>query len=243
MEWPVFAGNRCSMKQTTLVIDDDPDTRNILRHSLTSAGFEVFTARNGVEGLQLVEEKAPDLLILDLSLPDIDGTEICRRVHQDMGIPILMVTGRKSRTDLLNGLDIGADDYICKPFDPKELVARVKAVLRRTHPDPIAEHRNGAAVLQCGDLTVNVANYQVFQGGEELFLTGIEFRLLVLLIKEPGRLVSRAEAMVAVYGNTYDRDIRTVDSHIAHLRKKLGASSPNGPRIQNVYGLGYRLAG
>jgi len=230
------------MKQTAMLIEDDPDTQNIVEYWLTSAGFQFFSTRTGTAGLQLIEESPPDILVLDLSLPDMDGMDICRHVREHTDVPIIMLTGRLGDRYRLAGFELGIDDYISKPFNPKELVARVRAVLRRAQPSPLNGNGNGGQqILQFQDVSLDISKFRVFRGEIEIFLTSTEFKLLVLLMKDPGRLVSREEAMSVLYGSSYERDARTVDSHVSHLRGKLFENESNGFRIQNIYGMGYRL--
>jgi DNA-binding response OmpR family regulator len=222
------------------MIEDDPDTEAIARYFLTSAGFQFNSAAEGRAGLRQVQETSPDLVILDLSLPDIDGTEVCRQIRRSRDIPVVILTGRGSEQDILAGFSEGADDYIKKPMSPQELVARVQAVLRRAKPDPIRDTRD--RMITHGDVSLDLAKHRVMVAGEELHVTATEMRILVLLLKDPGRVVSREEIMRVIHGNTYARDPRTVDSHVSHLRHKLRVAPHGRQRIQNVYGLGYRFA-
>lgn len=228
------------MRRSVLMIEDDPDTESIARYFLTSAGFMFSHSPNGLGGLRLAEESSPDVIILDLSLPDVDGTEVCRRIRVSKDIPIVMLTGRDSPPDKLTGFDFGADDYMTKPFSPQELVARVKAILRRTKPDPVGDARE--RILSYGDVTLDASRHTVEVAGQPIHVTATEMRLLVLLMKDPGRVVSREEIMGVIHGNSYDRDPRTVDSHVSHLRRKLQAMTSQTRLIQSVYGLGYRFA-
>jgi len=229
------------VKHTALLIEDDSDTQAVIRHFLTAAGFKVDRAASGKVGLRMVDTAPPDVVVLDLNLPDMDGTEVCRRIREGQTLPILMLTARHTLGDRLKGFDLGADDYLGKPFDPQELVARVNAILRRTRPDVLNSVPAETSLLQCGDVSVDVSKYEVKVGTADVSLTPTEFRLLVLLMREPGRMVSRREAMVAMYGNTHERDFRTVDSHVSHLRRKLEASGMRSLQITNIYGLGYKL--
>ena len=227
------------MRRSVLMIEDDPDTEAIARYFLTSAGFQFSSASEGRTGLRQVQETPPDIVILDLTLPDIDGTEVCRQIRRYRDIPVVILTGRGSEQDILAGFSEGADDYIKKPRSPQELVARVQAVLRRSRPDPIKDTRD--RVMSSGDVVLDLSKHRVEVAGQEMHVTATEMRILVLLMKDPGRVVSREEIMRVIHGITYARDPRTVDSHVSHLRHKLRTVPQSRQRIQNVYGLGYRF--
>ncbi len=220
--------------QTLLVIEDDRDLVRILKGYLEQAGYRVLAAYDGRLGLQMALEEAPDLVILDLMLPGMDGFEICRELRRRSEVPILMLTARVEETDRVLGLELGADDYVTKPFSPREVVARVRAILRRAQRPPQAPK-----VLRQGELELDPEGHVARLKGEELDLTPTEFRLLQTLMEAPGRAFSREQLLEAL-GEPWN-DPRTVDSHIRNLRRKLG-EDPSRPRyIETVYGVGYRF--
>ncbi len=228
-------------RRTILVVDDDPRTVEIVRLRLERDGFRVRAAADGEAALAAVREISPDLIVLDLMLPKIDGLDVCHilRTEHEREIPIIMLTARATEEDTLLGLDSGADDYLTKPFSPRELSARVQAVLRRA-----ARTEGGEpATLTLGDLTVNPRTYAVTRAGAEIHLTRTEFSLLATLIAEPERAFTRLELIDRVFGYAYDGLERTIDVHITNLRKKL-EPVPTRPRyVQTVYGIGYRFGG
>lgn len=220
-----------------LVIEDDAVVANTTALYLREDGFEVVTAYDGNTGLKLATAGDVSLIVLDLMIPGISGIEICRRVRMSSAVPILMLTARVSEEDRLTGFDAGADDYVPKPFSPREIVARARALLRRagTSPD------NGRPALEIGDLQIDLWAKQVRVGGRLEAVTSTEFRLLSVLAGSPGRVFSRSELVARVFGPDYDGFDRTIDAHITNLRKKLESGSE--PRyILTVHGLGYRLA-
>ncbi len=226
-------------KPRILIIEDEPDIREILQYSLEREGFEVAVATDGLAGLQAVRKKAPDLLMLDLMLPGIDGLEICRRLKGDpttAGIPVVMVTAKGDEADIVLGLGLGADDYVPKPFSPKEVVARVRAVLRRSDG---ARGEDTTRVVTHGDLTIDPNRHKVFLGDDEVNLTATEFRILQHLAGRPGRVFDRDQILAAAVGpNTVVTD-RSVDVHIRAIRKKLG---DRRDLVETVRGIGYRFA-
>lgn len=220
-----------------LVIEDDAVVANTTALYLREDGFEVVTVHDGNTGLKLASAGDVSLIVLDLMIPGISGIEICRRVRMSSAVPILMLTARVSEEDRLTGFDAGADDYVPKPFSPREIVARARALLRRagTSPD------NGRPALEIGDLQIDLWAKQVRVGGRLEAVTSTEFRLLSVLAGSPGRVFSRSELVARVFGPDYDGFDRTIDAHITNLRKKLESGSE--PRyILTVHGLGYRLA-
>ena len=227
------------MRHSVLMIEDDHDAAAIAEYFLTSAGFHFDRAAEGLEGLKRVQQKAPDLIILDLSLPDIDGTEVFRHIRERRDTPIVILTGHDSDDEMLAHFSEGADDYIKKPASAPELVARVQAVLRRCRPDLLQEEPE--RILAHGDLILDRVNCRVIVSGKPRHLTATEIRLMALLLTEPGRIVSRAKITWAIHSNPFARDSRTVDSHISHLRRKLQSASDGKQSIENVYGMGYRL--
>lgn len=222
-----------------LLIEDEPDIAEVLQYNLEKEGFAVETARRGDSGLEAVRREAPDLILLDLMLPGMDGLELTRLLKRDgttARVPIVMLTARGEEVDRIVGLELGADDYISKPFSPREVVLRVKAVLRRKKPEPTPSDREPD--LAVGGIQLDVAGHQLRIRGEEIPLTATEFRLLRLLMERAGRVQTRGQLLTDVWGYAEDIDSRTVDTHIRRLRRKLG---PEADRIETVIGVGYRL--
>ena len=226
--------------QTILVVEDDASVSQLIRLYLAQDGHQVITAMDGTEGLRLARERRPSLVVLDLMLPGIDGTEICSILRRESNVPIVMVTARVDEEDRLTGLDLGADDYITKPFSPRELAARVRAVLRRTTRDDEAAVGE-QETIEIGGVVVDMMARRVMVDGNELQLTPTEFRLLTYFMRSAGRTVSREQIIEAVFGYDFDGFDRTVDTHISNLRRKLDAASDGGRPIKTVYGVGYRF--
>ena len=219
-----------------LVVDDDAKTVELVKLYLNRDGYRVFTAYDGVEALRLARESRPDLIVLDLMLPGIDGLEVCRTLRNESDVPIIMLTARTTDQDKLTGLGLGADDYVTKPFSPRELAARVRAVLRRLPGE------RGPDEIKVGELTVNLLKHEAYLADRPLNLTSVEFRLLGVLVKEPGRVFSRDQIVEKALGYDFEGFDRTVDVHILNLRRKLEAD-PGHPRyIKTVYGAGYKLS-
>ncbi len=224
---------------SVLVVEDAPDVRRLLEVALTRAGYRVQTASSGLEGLERAGAVAPDLVVLDLGLPDLDGTEVCRRLRATGDSYVLMLTGRTDETDLLGGLAVGADGYLTKPFSPRELVARVAAMLRRPRlPVPPA-----ARVLRFGELEVDLDSREVHVSARPLALTRTEFDLLAVLAGLPGRVVERETLLREVWRTDWEGSLRLVEVHVSNLRRKLTAAGLEHPEIRTVRGIGYRLAG
>ena len=226
-----------SMK-TVLVVDDEPKITQLARDYLEHAGFEVLTAADGPSALSAVRQRHPDLVVLDLGLPGLDGLDVTRELRRDSTIPIVMLTARDDELDKLLGLELGADDYLTKPFSPRELVARVRAVLRRTESTaPSGE------VIRAGDVIVDVPRMRVEVAGRSVDdLTATEFGLLRTLAASPGRIFTRSQLLDAVRGVAFESYERAIDSHIKNLRRKL-EPDPREPRyVLTVYGVGYRFA-
>lgn len=222
-----------------LVVDDDAKTVELVRLYLTRDGYRVFTAYDGLEALRLARENRPDLIVLDLMLPGMDGLQVCRTLRAESDVPIVMLTARVSEQDRLEGLDLGADDYITKPFSPRELAARVRAVLRRL---PKEEYLRGPAEVNYGDLTVNFLTHEAFLGDRSLNLTPVEFKLLAAFIREPGRVFSRANLIDKVFGYDFAGFDRTIDVHILNLRRKLEPDPTHPKYVKTVYAAGYKFS-
>jgi two-component system alkaline phosphatase synthesis response regulator PhoP len=219
-----------------LVVDDDVKTVELVKLYLNRDGYRVLTAHDGVDALRLARESHPDLIVLDLMLPGIDGLEVCRTLRTESDVPVIMLTAKTTDQDKLTGLDLGADDYVTKPFSPRELAARVRAVLRRLPGE------RGPVEIKHGELTVNFLKHEVSLAGKPLNLTSVEFKLLAVLIKEPGRVFNRAQLVEKALGYDFEGFDRTIDVHILNLRRKL-EPDPSHPRyIKTVYGAGYKLS-
>lgn len=216
-------------------MDDEPTIVELVAFNLQKEGYEVDIARNGQEALTRFRAGQPDLIILDIMLPVLDGFEVCRLIRRESAVPILMLTARREEGDRVSGLDLGADDYLVKPFSPRELLARVRAILRRTEP---ARQRN---ILSAGDLVLDPGRHRVTVAGREVDLTQTEFALLKILLAHRGHVCRRDYLLERVWGYDYFGDSRTVDVHIRHLREKI-EPVPDSPRyIETVRGLGYRF--
>jgi DNA-binding response OmpR family regulator len=222
--------------KTILVVDDEVKIIRLARDYLENAGYSVLSSGLGENALAIAHAEQPDLVVLDLGLPDLDGLDVCRRLRTHSNVPIIMLTARDEESDKLVGLELGADDYITKPFSPKELVARVRAVLRRVEVG--IEPREQ---LRAGDLTLDVPRMRLTRGDEAIELTPTEFELLAALASQPGRIFTRAQLLDAVHGVAIESYERAIDAHIKNIRKKL-EPNPREPRyILTVYGVGYRL--
>ncbi|HEX5610964.1 MAG TPA: response regulator transcription factor [Solirubrobacterales bacterium] len=229
-------------QRTVLVVDDEPTIREIVGRYMERAGYETHSAADGPEALRQADLHRPDLVVLDLMLPGVDGIEVMRQLHERPGPPIavILLTAKGEESDRLVGLRRGADDYVVKPFSPAELVARVDAVLRRVHPAVEAEEEAPPPIVH-GDLRVEPATRRVFLDGDELSLTMREFDLLAYLAERPGRVFSRDQLMESVWGYPFFEDTSTVTVHVRRLRAKLG-DDPAEPRfIETVWGVGYRF--
>ena len=225
------------MGTTVLLVEDDPGVVEIASTYLAHDGHNVLVANDGLEGLRLARENAPDLLVLDLMLPKLNGEEVCRVLREESDVPIVMLTARYSEEDRLAGLDLGADDYITKPYSPRELCARVRAVLRRVARQDGEEQ---GAVIKYGDVTVDKDQRMASIADRELSLTPTEFRLLVMFVSDPRRTFTRDQIIDKAFGYDFDGFDRTVDAHVSHLRRKLEAGGE--PRyIHTVYEVGYRF--
>ncbi|MBK7199155.1 MAG: response regulator transcription factor [Anaerolineae bacterium] len=226
------------MTAKILVVDDEAKIVKLVRSYLEQAGFAVVEAADGQTALIQARREQPDLIVLDLGLPGLDGIEVTRTLRRERATPIIMLTARIEDTDKIVGLELGADDYITKPFNPRELVARVRSVLRRTGSAAPAP-----AVLRAGEMVLDTGGHQATLDGRILDLTPTEFELLAVLLQNPGRVFTRLELLDRVQGDAYEGYERTIDAHIKNLRAKLG-DDPRRPRfIQTVFGIGYKLGG
>jgi two-component system, OmpR family, alkaline phosphatase synthesis response regulator PhoP len=222
--------------KTILVVDDEPKIVGLARDYLEHAGFAVVSASDGSEALARARSDAPDLIVLDLGLPKLDGLDVARALRRDSNVPIVILSGRSDETDKLVGLELGADDYVTKPFSPKELVARVRAVLRRIErPAPASD------IIRASDVTLDVPRMRVRAGERDVELTATEFQLLAALAREPGRVFTRSQLLDAVHGVAFESYERAIDAHVKNIRRKLEAD-PREPRyLQTVHGVGYRF--
>ncbi len=224
------------MKRKILVVDDEKKIVDIVKAYLERERYQVTVAYDGEEALDMAREQLPDLLVLDLMLPGISGWDVCRILRKESDIPIIMLTARDEVTDKIVGLELGADDYVTKPFDPKELVSRVKSVLRRSQGSATY-----STLLKVGELSIDVEKRLARVAGESIELTSTEFDLLKIMAQHPGRVYNRMKLLDEIQGDSYEGYERTIDSHIKNLRKKI-EPDPNHPRhIITVYGVGYKL--
>ena len=233
------------MAETILLVDDDAMLRETLALSLRGSGFEVLTAADGLTAIEEARTRAPNLVILDLMLPELDGLTVCRTLRQTTDMPILMLTARTGELDKIVGLESGADDYLTKPFSVGELLARIRALLRRSGPRPAGDElRSGDPSTGSGPvLALNLVSRRASLGGQELLLSPKEFNLLAELIRHRGAVLSRDLLLTRVWGYDYVGDSRTVDVHVRWLREKIEADPANPRRIVTVRGIGYRFEG
>jgi DNA-binding response OmpR family regulator len=221
---------------TILVVDDEPKITQLVRDYLERAGFTVRTAGDGREALMRARTDRPDLVVLDLGLPQLDGLDVARQLRRDSTVPIIMLTARDDEADRVAGLELGADDYVTKPFSPRELVARVRAVLRRQLDAPTSEH------LAAGDLTLDLPRMRVSVAGRAVDLTTTEFQLLAALARQPGRIFTRAQLLDAIHGVAFESYERAIDAHVKNIRRKLEPNPREPHYLLTVYGVGYKLA-
>ena len=224
------------MDDLILIVDDEPKIVKLARDYLERAGFRVTTAADGPTALAIARTDRPDLIVLDLNLPGMDGLDVCRRLRRESDVPIIMLTARVDETDRLIGLELGADDYIVKPFSPRELVARVRAVLRRAHGDV-----QQTGLVRAGALEIDLNGHRAALDDEPLHLTPIEFKLLAFLAQHPGQAFSRERLLEHLHGHTHDGFDRSVDAHIKNLRRKIEPDLSDPIYILTVYGVGYRF--
>ena len=221
------------MPKKILLIDDEPEILEICRDYLKASGYDVVTAGDGLQGLSSARREKPDLIVLDLMMPEMDGLDFCRTLRRESNVPIIMLTARIEEMDKLIGLEIGADDYMTKPFSPRELVARVRVVLRRGSGDTTAE------VIRAGNVSLDRARYEVQIGERAIQLTSTEFEIMATLMSQPSRIFSRNQLLNAVHGVAFESYERAIDSHIRNLRRKLEPDD----LIVTVHGVGYKFEG
>lgn len=223
--------------KTVLVVEDEVKIARLVRDYLVQAGFSVLEATDGPAALTLARQEKPDMILLDLGLPGMDGLDVTRRLRATSSVPIIILTARSEETDRVVGLELGADDYVVKPFSPKELVARIRAVLRR------AEAKlGGGEVIRAGDITIDLPKMRVTVGYEDVDLTATEFDLLATLARHPGRIYTRAQLLDDLHGIAFDSYERSVDAHVKNIRRKI-EPDPRHPRyVLTVYGVGYKFA-
>jgi DNA-binding response OmpR family regulator len=226
-----------ALMKTILVVDDEPQILQLVRDYLEHGGFKVVTAADGSSALRLAATVRPDLIVLDLGLPGVDGLDVTRSLRRNGEVPIIMLTARTDESDKLVGLELGADDYITKPFSPKELVARVRSVLRRSEAA-----KSPSDVIRLGDVELDVPSMRLTIGARAIELTQTEFQLLATMARQPGRVFSRAQLLNAVHGVAFESYERAIDAHVKNLRRKI-EPDPHNPRyLLTVFGVGYRFA-
>ena len=235
------------MKNKVLVVDDEQSIVTLLQYNLEQSGFEVLTAMDGQEGKEIAETESPDIIVLDLMLPKLDGMEVCKQLRQkNIMIPILMLTAKDDELDKIIGLELGADDYMVKPFSPREVIARVKAILRRTQIQnevPEEAEKNNDELIEIGKLKIYPEKYEAYFQEELLELTLKEFELLLYLAQNKGRVLTRDQLLSAVWNYEFAGDTRIVDVHISHLREKIEEETKRPVYIKTLRGLGYKLEG
>jgi two-component system alkaline phosphatase synthesis response regulator PhoP len=223
--------------KTVLVVEDELKIARLVRDYLQQAGFGVLEAADGPSALSLARSHKPDMVVLDLGLPEMDGLDVARRLRTDSAVPIIMLTARSEESDRIVGLELGADDYIIKPFSPKELVARIRAVLRRADAT-----LGGGEVIRAGSLTIDIPKMRVTVGDEAVELTATEFQLLLTLARHPGRIYTRAQLLDALHGVSFESYERSVDAHIKNIRRKIEPDPRRPQLVLTVYGVGYKFA-
>jgi two-component system alkaline phosphatase synthesis response regulator PhoP len=221
------------MPKKILIVDDEPQIVEICRDYLKAAGYDTVSASNGTQGITVARREKPDLIVLDLMMPEMHGLDVCREIRKESNVPIIMLTARVEETDKLIGLELGADDYITKPFSPRELVARIRVVLRRVTSTPESD------VIRVGEVELDRAHYEIHLEDHTISLTSTEFDILATLMSQPGRIFSRAQLLTATHGLSFESMERAIDSHIRNLRRKL---EPND-LIVTVHGVGYKYEG
>jgi DNA-binding response OmpR family regulator len=232
------------MKERVLVIDDEPSVHDVARGYLEREGFQVLGAINGRDGLAMARDMNPSLIVLDRMLPDLTGEQVCAAVRTESDVPILMLSARAGETERVRGLDLGADDYVTKPFSPRELVARVRALMRRAAgpPETAAPQPKEPLAFDEGRMLIDEERHELTIGGERVNVTPSEWRLLVALAESPGRVYSRFELINRVQGYEYEGYERTIDAHVKNLRRKIEPDPGRPTYVETVHGVGYRLA-
>lgn len=225
-----------AVQEKILIVDDEPRVIDILKPFLEGEKYSVVTAATGTEALRVAATAKPDLILLDWMLPEMSGLDVCREIRKSSNVAIIMLTARTDETDRVIGLELGADDYVVKPFNLREVLARIRSVLRRMNPQP-----NESELLERGEITIDEASFRVYKRNEEIILTPAEFQILVTLANRPGVVYSRLQLLKAIMGEAYMYYERTIDSHISHLRKKIEDDPSNPVHIQTVHGVGYRF--
>ncbi len=228
-------------KKTILVVDDEANLVEVVKSYLENSGYSVFAAYNGEEALRLFDKVNPSLVVLDLMLPDIQGEEVCYTLRRKSRVPIIMLTAKSGEEDILNCLNMGADDYVTKPFSPRQLVARVAAMLRRAESEPVPIPN--MISYNNGDLVINDMNYEVKKAGRSIYLTRLEYQVLMTLVRHSDKVLTRDELIGIVMGNDFDGYDRAIDSHIKNLRQKIENDIKKPEYILTVYGVGYRFGG
>jgi len=221
---------------SVLIVDDDIKLAELLKTYFEKDGYVVLVAHDGSKALDLIRDAKPDIVVLDIMLPIIDGWEVCRKARQESDVPIIMLTAKDEETDRLSGLEIGADDYVTKPFSPREVVARAKTILRRAYKGVVKPE-----LLKMGRVSIDIERHEVKKNGEFLELTPTEFKILELLASSPGRVFSRLQIVEQVQGYAFDGFERTIDAHVKNLRRKVEENPKEARYIQTVYGVGYKV--
>lgn len=228
-------------KTKILLIEDEASLAEVIKEYLTASGYDVITAHDGTSGIDLARREEPALILLDLMLPDLPGEEVCTAVRKWSRVPIIMLTAKSQEEDLLNGLGLGADDYVTKPFSPRQLVARIAALLRRSSEDPTL--LSNRMSYQNGDLIIDTLAHEIWKSGDKVSLTPNEYKILLALACYPRKVFTRAELIEIALGSDYDGFDRGVDSHIKNIRQKIETDSKAPQYIKTVHGIGYRFGG
>jgi two-component system alkaline phosphatase synthesis response regulator PhoP len=223
---------------SVLIVDDDVKLVHLLQTYFVKEGYITYSANDGLDALQMVWERKPDIIVLDLMLPGLDGLNVCRRIRRENDIPIIMLTARDEESDRLVGLEIGADDYVTKPFSPKEVVARAKAILRRSNKEVVRSE-----AIKAGTLIIDLERHQITNDGRIVDVTPTEFKIVELLAGNAGKVYSRLQIVEQIQGYSFEGYERTIDAHIKNLRRKIEINSREPQFIQTVYGIGYKFAG
>ncbi len=225
-----------AMSKKILVVDDEPEIVKVVKAYLEKAGYQVVIARDGAQALSVFQREKPDLIILDLNLPGIDGLDVCRTIRRESDVPVLMLTARVEEADRLIGLELGADDYVVKPFSPREVVARVRTILRRVSEAPARPD-----LIRVGDLQIDIEQHSVMLEERQVELTPTEFDILVVLARQPRRVFTRLQIMEQAQGSAFEGYERTIDAHIKNIRLKLEPDPKKPIYIHTVFGVGYKL--